>query len=76
MVEVKDDWCKGCNLCIINCPRGALTISKRFNKRGIHPPEMAENNSCNNCRMCELVCPDFAITVLEGREKTVVVLQV
>jgi 2-oxoglutarate ferredoxin oxidoreductase subunit delta len=73
MVRVNDDWCKGCNLCIINCPRNALVLSKRFNKRGIHPPELAETNSCNMCRMCELVCPDFAITVLD--EKVVVLHQ-
>lgn len=69
MIEVNHDWCKGCNLCIINCPRYALVVSKQFNKRGIHPPEMAPNNACNNCRMCELVCPDFAITVIEIEEE-------
>lgn len=65
MIVINDDWCKGCNLCVANCPRKALTMSKRFNKRGIHPPEMVENHSCNDCRLCELVCPDFAITVIE-----------
>jgi 2-oxoglutarate ferredoxin oxidoreductase subunit delta len=65
MIQVNDDWCKGCNLCIISCPRQALIFSERFNKRGIHPPELVDPNRCNNCRMCELVCPDFAITVVD-----------
>lgn len=63
MVHINDDWCKGCNLCIINCPRVALQVSRRFNRRGIHPPELMDDHTCNSCRLCELVCPDFAITV-------------
>lgn len=63
MIIVNDDWCKGCNLCILNCPREALQVAARFNRRGIHPPELSDDHSCNLCRMCELVCPDFAITV-------------
>ncbi len=66
MIIVNEDWCKGCFLCIANCPREALQLAERFNRRGIHPPEMVDNDTCNNCRMCELVCPDFAITVVEG----------
>lgn len=72
MIHINDNWCKGCNLCIVNCPRDALVFSKRFNKRGIHPPELVENHSCNHCRLCELVCPDFAITVVEEKEVALV----
>lgn len=73
MVVINDDWCKGCRLCVVNCPRDALVMSERFNRRGIHPPEMREENTCNDCRLCELVCPDFAITVLIGEEETLTV---
>jgi len=73
MIQINDNWCKGCNLCIVNCPRNALGVSKRFNKRGIHPPELVDEHICNHCRLCELVCPDFAITVLV--EDTLVVVQ-
>ncbi len=72
MIIINDDWCKGCNLCIINCPREALRFSVRFNRRGIHPPEMVDNHRCNDCRMCELVCPDFAITVVTETDDVVV----
>jgi 2-oxoglutarate ferredoxin oxidoreductase subunit delta len=64
MIEVKDDWCKGCNICIDRCPVDALEESDKLNKKGIRPPKLKEKNECNFCRYCELICPDFAITVI------------
>jgi 2-oxoglutarate ferredoxin oxidoreductase subunit delta len=69
MIEVKDDWCKGCNLCIDRCPLNALEESDTLNKRGIHPPRLKENNKCNNCRYCELICPDLAISIIPDEKK-------
>ncbi len=63
-VEVNEDYCKGCNLCIEFCPRDALEPAEELNKKGIHPPVQVEGR-CNACRLCELICPDFAITVKE-----------
>ena len=68
MIEVKDDWCKGCNLCIERCPVDALEESDRLNKKGIRPPQLKKENECNNCRLCELICPDFAIAVIPDKE--------
>jgi len=73
MIEVKDDWCKGCNLCIDRCPVDALEESDKLNKRGIRPPKLKENNECNCCRYCELICPDLAITVIPDKEEKKVV---
>lgn len=69
MIEVKDDWCKGCNLCIDRCPLNALEESDTLNKRGIHPPRLKEDNKCNYCRYCELICPDLAITIIPDEKK-------
>ncbi len=62
MIEVNEDYCKGCNLCIMFCPRKALEESEKLNKKGVHPPIEIEDR-CVGCRLCELICPDFAITV-------------
>jgi 2-oxoglutarate ferredoxin oxidoreductase subunit delta len=69
MIEVKDDWCKGCNLCIDRCPVDALEESDKLNRRGIRPPKLKEKNECNYCRYCELICPDLAITVIPDKEE-------
>ena len=69
MIEVKDDWCKGCNVCIDRCPKDALEESDKLNKRGIRPPKLKKKNECNYCRLCELICPDLAITVISEDKK-------
>jgi len=69
MIEVKDDWCKGCNICIDRCPVDALEESDKLNRRGIRPPKLKEKNECNYCRYCELICPDLAITVIPDKEE-------
>lgn len=69
MIEVKEDWCKGCNICIERCPVNALEESDHLNKRGVRPPQLKKNNECNDCRYCELICPDLAITVIPDKGK-------
>ena len=64
MIEFKDDWCKGCNICIDRCPVDALEESDHLNKKGVRPPQLKKDNKCNYCRLCELICPDLAITVI------------
>lgn len=64
MIEIKDDWCKGCNLCIERCPVEALEESDTLNRRGVRPPKLKKDNECNYCRLCELLCPDLALTVI------------
>ena len=56
--------CKGCNLCVTECPKKALVPGKTRNKKGYHLPDpLAEN--CVACGSCERVCPDFAIYVVK-----------
>ena len=56
-----EDWCKGCGYCINFCPTNVLEISEAYNKKGYHPPLIANPEACTLCRTCELVCPEFAI---------------
>ena len=69
MIEIKEDWCKGCNICIERCPRNALEESDIINKKGVRPPRLKQNNECNDCRLCELICPDLVITVIPDKNK-------
>ncbi|KYK24918.1 4Fe-4S ferredoxin [Thermoplasmatales archaeon SM1-50] len=69
MIEVKEDWCKGCNICIERCPVNALEESDHLNRRGVRPPQLKQQNECNYCRLCELLCPDLALTVIPEKEE-------
>jgi len=66
IVHIVDDRCKGCGFCIEFCPQDILTISKRTNAKGYHPPEIIPGTQCINCGLCTLLCPDFAIYIEDG----------
>ena len=60
-VYVVVERCKGCGFCVEYCPKDVLALSKEFNRKGYHPPEVVKHGECVNCNLCEMICPDFAI---------------
>ena len=52
--------CKGCGICVINCPSKALALSREVNGKGYNYVYIA-NDNCTGCTNCAVVCPDSAI---------------
>ena len=62
-IEVNDLFCKGCELCVTECPPKVLELDKtRLTPKGYHPAHIFKDG-CTGCAICALVCPDAAITV-------------
>lgn len=55
-VDINNNWCKGCLLCVALCPKKVLAMQK--NKASVVDPD-----ACIGCQLCEIYCPDFAISV-------------
>jgi 2-oxoglutarate ferredoxin oxidoreductase subunit delta len=64
-IEIDEELCKGCGLCVMFCPQKVFEPSETLNKKGVFPPRPVRIENCVKCRLCELICPDFAIAVLE-----------
>ena len=62
-IEINNDWCKGCYICVDICPKQVFDISTKRNKLGVHPAKAQRPAQCIVCYECELHCPDMAISV-------------
>lgn len=72
-VVFDEDRCKGCELCMHFCPKGAIKMADHLNSKGFHPATLADEEKCISCGICAQMCPDVVIEVyrLEGSEATV-----
>lgn len=62
-LEVAQDRCKGCELCIAACPRDVLAIAGHINALGYRPVEVVALERCTGCGACYVVCPDLVFTI-------------
>ncbi len=63
-IVVNTDRCKGCQLCIVACPKDVIALAqKKVNVHGYPYVEAARPDDCIGCASCGIVCPDGCITV-------------
>ncbi|MFW6006320.1 MAG: 4Fe-4S dicluster domain-containing protein [Candidatus Bipolaricaulota bacterium] len=70
-IEIDDDRCKGCGLCIEVCPQDVLAFSDDFNSSGYNYVVPENPEDCIGCEFCGKVCPDVAITVYKLQKEGV-----
>ncbi len=56
-MEVDDELCKGCQLCIGVCPKSVIAISEKLNTASYHPAYYTGEN-CTGCSLCYYACPE------------------
>ncbi|MCR4687248.1 MAG: 4Fe-4S binding protein [Lachnospiraceae bacterium] len=63
-IIVNEALCKGCEMCVNNCPKGIIALATdRINAKGYHPATLVDEEKCIGCASCATMCPDVAITV-------------
>lgn len=68
-IVVDEVICKGCGLCVANCPQKVLALAPiRINAKGYHPAEQI-GEGCTACTVCAAVCPEAAITVFRFKKE-------
>ncbi len=60
---MREDWCKGCLLCLKVCPRSVFTQSESIAKKGFKLVVPKNEKNCIGCLLCEHLCPDLVITI-------------
>ncbi|MDF2570805.1 MAG: ferredoxin [Sporomusa sp.] len=65
MVEVENDRCKSCGVCVAFCPTKCLRITDKINAKGYKVAGHTDEEKCISCGICFQVCPDTAISVFK-----------
>jgi 2-oxoglutarate ferredoxin oxidoreductase subunit delta len=65
-IEISQELCKGCELCVSFCPKRLISTSSKLNASGYLPAVFNDNDECTGCAVCALVCPEVAIEVYRG----------
>lgn len=62
-ITIDKNRCKGCYLCVNECPKKLIKAGDKVNSLGVRLVEFCDPNSeCLGCAMCATRCPDIAIT--------------
>ena len=68
-LRLNPERCKGCGLCVSNCPKKVLGLEKtRLNKKVYRPITILNITNCIKCGICTLICPDLAILLESDKE--------
>ena len=56
-VEIQSELCKGCELCVSQCPKKVLEMGKELNHLG-YPFAIYKGEGCIGCGTCFYSCPE------------------
>jgi 2-oxoglutarate ferredoxin oxidoreductase subunit delta len=63
-LDIASDRCKGCELCVVACPKDVLELDQSVvNALGHHPVRLTDPAACTSCALCARVCPDSVFSV-------------
>ncbi len=62
-IAIDKERCKGCQLCLVTCPKKIIRIAEGFNEKGYHYIVCDDSGECTACALCGRICPDMAIEV-------------
>lgn len=67
-LTIYEERCKGCQICVLFCPKKALSIGNKLNKLGYRYVILSKESACTACGICAEMCPDVVFEVWRGDE--------
>ena len=66
-LHIETKLCKSCGLCVVACPKKALSIGTEANPAGYRVVTV-EHEKCSVCGICYTACPDYVLTIQEEKD--------
>jgi len=63
VIKIDKEHCKGCELCVVNCPQKIFVLTENVNKLGYRYVEVIDETKCIGCGRCYIMCPDYLIEI-------------
>ncbi|MBL7100519.1 MAG: 4Fe-4S dicluster domain-containing protein [Nanoarchaeota archaeon] len=75
-IDIKEDLCKNCEMCVADCPQLLFSVAKEFNKKSFNPAlwdkdkldDQVGKLACAGCKVCYDVCPESAIDIYTSKK--------
>lgn len=62
-VVTTTERCKQCGLCVVACPKQAISFGNEINSAGYNYT-VIDHEKCIVCGMCYITCPDFVYEIV------------
>ena len=56
-IEIDSEQCKGCQLCVLECPKNCIEMTHKFNQMG-YCYAVYKQEGCIGCGTCYYACPE------------------
>jgi len=67
-IEINPEQCKGCELCILECPKKVIQLGSKINQLGYTYAEYI-GQGCIGCGICFYACPEPGAITVYKKEK-------
>ena len=65
-VDIDPEQCKGCELCVVECPQDVLFMTDKINHMGYVFAEYT-GEGCTGCAICYYACPEPGTIVVHKK---------
>ena len=63
ILQFRKEFCKGCEMCVLSCPKHILAIGDEIGVKGYRTVTVTDMEQCIGCQSCALMCPDCVIEI-------------
>jgi NAD-dependent dihydropyrimidine dehydrogenase PreA subunit len=65
-IEIHSELCKGCELCVLECPKNVIEMSSALNHMGYMTAHYL-GEGCSGCSICFYACPEPGTIIVHKR---------